>query len=261
MVNMMPARAENTWKVTYPEDCIKYIEAFRRHYWDHQGTCKLLDEFFSQQGNVQSVCELGSGAGTNLMYLDDYGYQCFGYDSNQESILLSQKRAESNEKNIEFNLLDFSKNLPNCQFDAVVSLFVPISLEDMEKLAQSCSQILKPGGYFACMLLAVLPEFEAIPEHNVTNTEFLEVDGTSVIRFNYYKKYGHQIQYDGVYFAGEPTGPRMFQDRDRYDLLTQEQMLKIADRGYRHIKRTKVQGKPDQCPPMTYEVIDFFQKN
>jgi SAM-dependent methyltransferase len=207
------------------------------------------------------VCELGSGAGTNLIHLHDYGYECFGYDSNQESIVISKRRAESNGKNIEFDLLDFSKNLPNYQFDAVVSLFVPISLEDMEKLAQSCLQILKPGGYFACMLLAVLPQFEDIPEHNVTSTEFLEVDGISVIRFNYYKKHGHQIQYDGVYFAGEPQGPRMFGDRDRYDLLTKDQMLKIEETGYRHICRTQVQGKPDQCPPMTYEVLDFFQKN
>ena len=152
----MSAKTERTWKITYPDDCVKYIEAFRRDCWDHQGVCQLLHEFFSQQGNVDTVCELGSGAGTNLMHLCDYGYECFGYDSNQESIAISKSRAESNRKNIHFELLDFSKGLPNRQFDAVVSLFVPISLEDMEELTKRSLQIVKPGGYFASMLLAVL---------------------------------------------------------------------------------------------------------
>lgn len=257
---MISTRIEKSWRVTYPDDCIRYIEAFRRDCWDHQGVCRLLHEFFAQQGNVRTICELGSGAGTNLMHLCDYGYECFGYDSNQESVAISRNRAKSDGKDIQFELLDFAQRLASRQFDAVVSLFVPISLEDMEELIQRSWQIVKPGGYFACMLLAVLPEFENIPEHNVTNTEFLEVDGIPVTRFNYYKKHGHQIQYDGVYLAGEPQGTRMFQDRDRYDLLTKEQMLNIPETEYQHIYRTKIKGKPDQCPPMTYEVIDIFQK-
>lgn len=259
-MNAISARIEKNWKITYPQDCIKYIEAFRRHCWDHQGACQILDEFFSQSGRVRTVCELGSGAGTNLMHLADYGYQCFGCDSNQESISISKTRAESNGKNIQFQLLDFANHLPNHQFDAVVSLFVPISLEDMEGLAQRVLQILKPGGYFACMLLAVLPEFEQVWEHKVTSTEFLQVDGIPTIRFNHYKKQGYQIEYDCVYFANELTGPRMFCDRDRYDLLLNNQMLNLPKTSYRHVYRTPVEGKPEQCPPMTYEVIDIFQK-
>jgi len=253
-------RPETTWKISYPEHCVKYIEAFRRHYWDHQGVCSLIHDFFSSKCNVRTICELGSGTGVNLMYLSDFGYECFGYDSNQESISISRKRSEAIGKNINFELLDFTKSLPERQFDVVISLFVPVSLVDMTRLLERSSQIVAPGGYFVCMLLSVLPEFEEINHHQETNTEFLRIENTPVIRFNFYNKEGHQIEYNGVYFAGEAQGTQMFCDWDRYDLLTKAQVLDLSNSCFRQVYRTPIQGKPYQCPPMTYEILDIFQK-
>src|SRR5215813_14506109 len=74
----MDDRPKQSWIVSYPDNCVRYIEAFRRHFWDHAGVCRLLDEFFRADGNVHQVCELGSGAGTNMLNLAAYGYQCSG---------------------------------------------------------------------------------------------------------------------------------------------------------------------------------------
>lgn len=254
-------REEHSWRVSYPQDCVRYIEAFRRHYWDHQGVCRLLEEFFSTRSDVQSICELGSGAGTNLMYLSRSGYSCFGYDANKESISISQERANQAGQDIEFTLLDFTSELPKRTFDAVLSLFVPISLADMESLALRAREIIRPDGYFACMLLAVLPEFADQTDNDVNTNEFLEVDGVDVLRMNFFHKRGHQISFDGVYLANEEGGIRMFRDRDRYDLLTSfEQKLNLPSNLYRHVDRYRIYGKKDQCPPMTYEVLDILQR-
>ena len=39
-------RDESSWRVVYPENCIRYIEAFRRHYWDHEGVIRRPARFF-----------------------------------------------------------------------------------------------------------------------------------------------------------------------------------------------------------------------
>jgi SAM-dependent methyltransferase len=253
-------RDESSWRVVYPENCIRYIEAFRRHYWDHAGVTRNLHDFFGARGGVKSICELGSGAGTNLTHLSDFGYECTGYDANEESISLSQSRAVNSGRNIGFSLLDFAQELPGRQFDAVVSLFVPISLEDMRSLAERAHSIIRPGGFFACMLLAVEPEFEKVPAKTVSTTEHLEVDDATVLRFNFFDKQNDQIAFRGIYLVNEAGHLRMFKDTDRYDLLTSSRDFALNPSRYQHELRQRVFGKPDQAPPMTYEVIDIYRK-
>lgn len=254
-------RKESSWRVLYPRDCVKYIEAFRRYYWDHRGVCRMLHEFFQGQVGVRAVCELGSGAGTNLIHLAEHGYVCSGYDMNPESLEIAKSRAVSAGHEVEFSHLDFASALPGQCFDAVVSLFVPISLGDMEALAWRARDIVRPGGFFACMLLALQPDYAEEKDNDISTSEFLEIDGVDVVRLNYFRKRGYQVEFDGVYLANEPAGLRMFRDRDRYDLLSSgEQLLAVPEAAYRHVYRRRVEGKKDQCPPMTYEVLDIFQR-
>lgn len=221
----------------------------------------MLHEFFQGQVGVRAVCELGSGAGTNLIHLAEHGYVCSGYDMNPESLEIAKSRAVSAGHEVEFSHLDFASALPGQCFDAVVSLFVPISLGDMEALAWRARDIVRPGGFFACMLLALQPDYAEEKDNDISTSEFLEIDGVDVVRLNYFRKRGYQVEFDGVYLANEPAGLRMFRDRDRYDLLSSgEQLLAVPEAAYRHVYRRRVEGKKDQCPPMTYEVLDIFQR-
>jgi len=252
--------AEPAWRITYPNDCIRYVEAFRRHFWDHNGVCKLLDEFFRDEGSVQTVCELGSGAGTNLGHLSDLGYRCYGYDCSIESVEMSISRAKAAAAPTEFRLMDFFNDLPEREFDAVLSLFVPISLADMRDLAMRAHRIVRPGGYFACMLLAVQEEFETVAENTVTTTEHLEIGGEDVLRFNFFAKDGNRVAFEGVYLANSPGGLRMFKDRDTYDLMSAANPFTLPESHFERISRQRVYGKPNQAPPMSFEVLDIYRK-
>lgn len=256
----MNERPKQSWEVTYPDKCVRYVEAFRRHFWDHAGVCGLLHDFFQQGGGVRTVCELGSGAGTNMLNLAAFGYDCRGYDANSESVEISTARSHAQAGEVDFTLLDFTRSLPDRQFDAVLSLFVPISLQDMETLAHKASAIVRPGGYFACMLLAQQPEFRDHARERKQSTEFLTIEDKHVLRFNFYQKNGHQIDYEGVYVIGDANGSTMAVDRDTYDLIEPNQFLRISRDLYRFVKRERIYGKPDQCPPMTFELLDIYQR-
>lgn len=251
-----------SWKISYQSDCVKFIEAFRRDCWDHQQVCSVLHDFFHNQlYPIQTICELGSGAGTNLQHLHQFGYSCTGYELNSESIAISRNRANLNNQNIDFNQVDFFHDLPsNKTFDAVISLFVPISISDMEKLADRAFDIINPGGYFIAMLLMVSPEFQNVSSKKVEYTESLEVDGIPVVRFNRYEKSLNQIDYLCTYLAGIGSDLQIFKDTDSYDLLVPQQRLR-PKKEYSFITRKEISGKPNQAPPMTMEVIDLFQKS
>lgn len=254
------AATADSWRVTYPSDCVKYIEPFRREYWDHGGVCRLLDDFFKTQGDVRTVCELGSGGGTNLAHLAEHGYRCFGYDANEESVRMSRARAADRQESTEFELLDFASAVPDRSFDAVVSLFVPISLRDMRDLALKTHQIIRPGGYFACMLLAVEEPYHDVAERRTSTQEHLVIDGVDVVRMNFFEKSGDRIRFEGVYLANEPAGVRMFKDVDTYDLVSARQTLELPDDKFELLARERIYGKADQAPPMTYEIVEIYRR-
>ena len=260
MSSTFAGTTETSWRVTYPKDCVKYIEPFRRHFWDHDGVCALLDGFFREIGDVRTVCELGSGGGTNLAHLARRGYRCFGYDSNEESVRMSRARASASGEASQFEVLDFADRLPTRQFDAVVSLFVPISLSDMRALALRSYEIIRPNGYFACMLLAAEDAFEHVAQRSVNTTEHLEIDGIDVVRMNFFEKSGDRIHFEGIYLANEPSGVRMFKDRDTYDLVVSSNQLVLPEDRFELTSNQRIFGKPDQAPPMTYEVVQIYRK-
>ena len=132
--------------------------------------------------------------------------------------------------------------------DAIISLFVPISLSDMEKLAINVSDKVNQGGYFICMLLGMLPEYKS--QNNVIkrNTEHCIVDGNPVIRFNSYTKEESIINYEGIYFASGENGVKMFMDLDKYHLIQSDEKLELPAHLYRHITRIPIFGKPTQAP-------------
>jgi 2-polyprenyl-3-methyl-5-hydroxy-6-metoxy-1,4-benzoquinol methylase len=248
------------WRVSYPSRCVVYVEAFRRHFWDHQGVCRLLDERFREMGTISSICELGCGAGTNLIHLATLGYECFGYDVSAESLDIAQAAALNAGVKVHFSQLDFFEVLPDRQFDAVVALFVPISLADMEQLARRVAPLVRPGGLFACMLLAVQPEFRDQVAAKRQSAEYLQILGKDVLRQNFYRKEGNLIHYEGVYFIGDEESVRMAVDRDTYDLVVDDAKLNPPGHMFKQQSRQRIIGKPEQCPPMTFEILDIFQK-
>ena len=253
--------SNESWQITYPEQTIKYIEAFRRKYWDHAGVCDMVAQAAQTHfGTTQvSLAELGCGAGTNLEHLHDHGFACFGYDRSEESIAICKRNAVESQRDIRYEQMNFDERLPARQFDVVVSLFVPISLSNMAELMDKASEVVKDGGLFICMLLACEEDYLGIPEKSVSNAEFMNIDGVDVLRNNIFTKKENLIEFQGAYFANEASGLRMFTDFDKYDLVTPSNDLP-SNTKFIKLARATVHGKPDQCPPMTIEVLDTYKK-
>ncbi len=259
--HMKLGQDRDSWEIHYPEGAIRFIEAFRRQLWDHEGCCKIIDEFFcNHASHVKQVAELGSGTGTNLLQLAKRGYKCIGIERNQESFLLAQSKADELGLDIKFTQQSFSDPLEIPPQDALLSLFVPISSGDMVSLATNVAKHIKPGGYFICMLLCLQDQYRNIDKHSIKNFERVWVDDDVAIRFNFFDKDGPHIDYEGIYLAQQKSGLSMFVDRDIYQLTVPEAHLAVPDELYRHVKRVRVIGKPDQAPPMTYEIVDIYQR-
>ena len=256
----MKLNNDNSWEILYPDDCIRFIEAFRRKYWNHESVCTILDSFFKANSNIKTICELGSGGGTNLFALEKFGYNCLGVERNKESVEMSNNRAIESGSNVRFIEASFMDELNIEVQDAIVSLFVPISIADMKDLGLQAAPYIRKGGYFACMLLAVLPDYEEINHTSKYDMETLEVDGDRVIRFNFYVKNGNKISYEGVYIANSSGSPNMFVDKDIYELVNNERLIDFPDSMYTHVTRLPIIAKSGQAPPMTFELIDIYQK-
>lgn len=251
-----------SWEIHYPPGSIRFIEAFRRDLWDHEGVCRLLDNFFKKEApNTKTIAEMGSGSGSNLIHLAQRGYDCTGIERNYESVNLARQRAQEAGNQITFLEHCFTQPLLIQPQDAILSLFVPISIKDMAALAENVIKSIKPGGFFACMLLCVEDEYRNKPKMALNNFERVWVDDEVAIRFNFFEKDHQHIDFEAIYLANTKNGQEMFVDRDIYELIYPEEMLSLPKDHFTHIKREKIVGKPNQAPPMTYEVVDIYQKN
>lgn len=250
-----------TWEIKYPPNAIQYIDAFRRDVFDYEECAAALHEIFSaQERGVSTVCELGCGTGSNLLTLAGYGYRGTGADASEESVELARQRAADRGLDAEFHLMDFREQLPEGPFDAVVVLFVPLSLGDMRDLAKRAQQIVRPGGLFCCVLLGEDPATAGPELRFHEDAEYVEHEGKPVARFNFYKKEGPQVEFNGIYLVPDDDQRAiMLRDRDHYDLIGDGRQLEVPD-GYEHVTDRKLQGGPRQHPPFTYESLEVFRR-
>lgn len=248
------------WTVTYPENSIICIEAFRNKLFDYEAIAMTVHDFFQEQRNpIRDVCELGAGTGPNLFRLTELGYRCLGVDSNRESVELARNRAAKTGADLTMVHMDFNEQLPDGQQDALLVLFVPLAITDMHSLALRASSFLRPGGYFMCIMLAADPTVPDEARHQ--DAEYAAVDDDNVVRLNFYEKKGNRIEWDAIYVAGNPSGTRMYKDHDTLDLLKGEQNLDLPVELYDHVKRLDLSFcKATQRPPMTIEVLDIYRR-
>lgn len=131
-------------------------------------------DFFKPQIKIADVC---CGKGRHAAYLNQKGFEVYGYDLSVESISHCQKLAKPG---VSFHVHDIRSPLPHSGFDLVLNLFTSYgyfetNLENVSALKNMCN-CLKPGGH---IIIDYLNVHHAL--HNLVKEEVVEKEG---IRFH-----------------------------------------------------------------------------
>lgn len=105
---------------------------------------------------IHTVLELGCGTGTVSAFLaDTYDMKVQGIDLDPNQIMLAtSKRAESDR--LRFRVEDTTcLSFEDASFDLVVSHFVFHHIPDWEPAVREVARVLRPGGYFIWLDLAI----------------------------------------------------------------------------------------------------------
>ncbi len=103
--------------------------------------------------DMGKLLEVGCGAGKNLKYLKELGWNVEGIDFDEVAVLNAQKQG----LNVSASDLA-SKKYPDNQFDAVVSSHLIEHVPDPIALIKECYRILKPNG----LLVAYTPNTDSL---------------------------------------------------------------------------------------------------
>jgi len=114
----------------------------------HEDISKVSD-FFKKQ-KVKKVLDLGCGAGRNLIYLLEKGFDVYGIDYAPEGLRIIKSRLKKEKRKCSLKLSNVFNNLPyeNNFFDAMISVQVLQhgKINKIKSAIKEIERVLKPGG-------------------------------------------------------------------------------------------------------------------
>ncbi|WP_353852960.1 class I SAM-dependent methyltransferase [Dehalobacter restrictus] len=145
----------NSWEITYPDGMVKFVDFFRAKNFQYEVYDKVVKDYLEEHSkiSVDKICSLGSGTGRHEVQLAKMGYSIIGVERNQESLpILNALFAKEGISSIEVIEADFlneealKAKLTGYQFDCILLLFIPLSIEDVKKVVCLFEPYIKVGG-------------------------------------------------------------------------------------------------------------------
>lgn len=228
---------KNHWQISYPKGMIKYIDFFRDELFQYKIYDQVVKKYIDQYSkiSVKNLCSLGCGTGRHEVELKQMGYNIIGVERNSESFPVVESMFDSRGveriKMVEADFFDESilkQKFDPQQFDCILLLFVPLSIEDTVKLVDIFANYLKPGGLF------VTNQFLGYEEGFVPNVTLCDNDYAEnpfqkdlpyqerefCVRLNTFKYLDNIIDWTSVYIFNDENGQvRMARDHDIIDVL------------------------------------------
>ena len=161
---------------------------------------QLLTEINLPKGD--HIVDLACGHGRHSVYLNKKGYQVLGLDLSDKSIAFD-KQFEND--TLKFRVHDMRNLIEGEKVDAVMNLFTSFgyfdNAEDDEKVFESVSQALKPGGLFVLDFLnadyvkeTLVPE-ATIVKDNITFELHKKIEDNQVIKDIKFEDQGKTFHY------------------------------------------------------------------
>jgi 2-polyprenyl-3-methyl-5-hydroxy-6-metoxy-1,4-benzoquinol methylase len=240
------------------QDDTKHLSAAPSHY-DQEA--KHYDEFnekrsvqinqiiekILRKSGVHTVLDLTCGTGSQVFWLEEYGFEAIGIDINEKMLAIARKKSAQKNLNLKFAQGDM-RSCQQGKFDAVLTIFNSIghvTKNDFGKTLKNIHDNLKPGGLYI---------------FDIFNLAYLQYENNiTKLTIDWQKKSGditaREIQYSTISNDGilasydiyhEQTGnepPKIsnaFQTLQVYSAEQLKSMLKQA--GFEVIQQTDVDG-------------------
>ena len=120
--------------------------------WDKGAPSPGLVDFLAAHPELArgTVCLPGCGTGHDVRAWAGAGFQAFGYDIAPSAIRLATRRTGGKRLPVRFQVADFLRAAPPCQFDWVFehTLFCAIQPRERDDYVQAVLRWLKPAGHF-----------------------------------------------------------------------------------------------------------------
>ncbi len=255
------------WVASIPKGAAPFLDMFRRKYFEYQRHVKLLDAVF-QKYHVKRVGDFGCGTATHLIELARLGYECIGVDESAESLQIGLKAAERAGVIVTLWEGDLREFRPERDLDAVVSMYVPLSLEDQISQLYNIRNFLRPGGIFVQLYARVL---ESAPQRDEKfDLDIAVNDRYKVVRVEHWWLERDHIGWNAFYFAKEDDAdedaevstvitfadhndmrfPRSYNEKERSEFF--------KEIGYRLVERIPLPGSRS-APPWTEEMLEILE--
>ncbi|MDQ0361537.1 class I SAM-dependent methyltransferase [Breznakia pachnodae] len=261
---------KDSWQVNYPAGIIKYIDLFREKYFQYPKFDKILDKYIKKykKSNGNRVLSLGSGTGRHEVELVKLGYNVTAIEKNKESIEIAKEYARKSNVEINFIEYDFLNNNMannfmniNEQFDIVLLLLVPISIDDYSVTLDNIKSLIKEGGVFITDVFGYENDVNINESFIESNIEVADDKiGDFAVRLNYYEYDGYLVKWDAVYLYKDISGKlNMDKDRDYLDVIPDEYLdspLSYDEKEYEILPKHKL-VEVDKCinPP---HMVEYF---
>jgi len=258
------------WEVNYPKGIVRYIDYFRKKYFQYDifdnVVCDYIKEHSKTGGNV--ICSLGSGTGRHEVELEKLGYHVIGLERNDESVKLAKQYIQDCNSTVEIIKCDFlDKDQVDSvmrkigKVDAVVLLFIPISISSYSIAAKNMSSWLNKGGVFVADNFAYEQGFDDSDLKIESNIEVADSPDKKeyAVRLNYYEYKDNIVNWDAIYFYYDEDGKLcMKRDHDILDIIPENNSdpLSLNLNDYK-ILQNRVVTECDECiaPPHLYEYL------
>lgn len=267
---------KESWQVGYPNGLIKYIDFFRKKYFQYEVLDVVIDNYIKKHIHTsgKKICSLGSGTGRHEVELAKLGYEVIGLERNEESVNIANQYIEECNVNVRIIKCDFmiKEDVDRVMseigpVDIVALLLVPISISDYAKAANNLADWIKPGGVFVTDNFGYTVDVDPKRLMFASNVEVANSpDGDDyAVRMNYYEYKDNIVNWTAIYLYHDDDGKlNMKKDHDVLDVYPEQEgvdPLELDSNIFELLPNHKVTECDESlCPPYLYEYLIGWRK-
>lgn len=262
---------EKSWQVTYPEGVVEYLDLFRDKYLQYEVFDPILHKYIQEhkRSDGNRICSLGAGTGRHEIDMVKFGYDVVGLERDKRSVEIANELFGMNGVKVDMRVCDFLKpeeidkvcgEIP--KFDAIILLFIPISMYDYHRALENLKKYLKPGGVFITNCFGyreIIDRDKKVLRSDIEVINGKELDKL-IVRLNYYEFEKDIVNWDAIYLVPDEDGVvRMKKDHDILTVSPEEEVedpIEVNPEEFEILPNYKIiECNDSMTPPCLYEYL------
>lgn len=158
----------------------RIFKQYGKSYTSLQDNMPKIVELF-KKNNVKKVLDLGCGAGGDIVYLANQGFEIYGIDISKEGIKVAKRWLKENKLRAHLKVGSIYKKLPYQDnfFDAVISIRVihHAVIKDIRSLIREVKRILKPKALIFVTARKKIPQRSRLKFKVIAPRTYVPIEG------------------------------------------------------------------------------------